>query len=189
VDKPEKPDTRFDVDHVTVPVVVPMIVPITLPTPIPVVFPFVMPRIVPLSLSVAAFAGGRAQPDTGETSVTVDVTPETEAAQPTLAAPAPEPAPAQTEVLNFPVKIVSINKVSEIVTLQNVSNEPVDLQGWRMVSVLGQQQHPGIEGVIAPGEQRHFANVGKKIWRDDASDDGALYAPDGQLVSYWNDPV
>jgi hypothetical protein len=133
--------------------------------------------------------------------VTVDVPPETasESVPPTLAAPqeaapaaaepALETAPVQTEVLNFPVKIVSINKVSEIVTLQNVSSEPVDLQGWRLVSVLGQQQHPGIEGVIAPGEQRHFANVGKKIWRDDASDDGALYAPDGQLVSYWNDPA
>jgi hypothetical protein len=105
------------------------------------------------------------------------------------AEPAVEPPPVQTEVLNFPVKIITINKVSEIVTLQNVSSEPVDLQGWRMVSVLGLQQHPGIEGMIAPGEQRHFANVGKKIWRDDAPDDGALYAPDGQLVSYWNDPA
>jgi micrococcal nuclease len=93
-----------------------------------------------------------------------------------------------TDAPNFPVKILSVNKVSEIVTLQNVSEQPVDLTGWKMLSVRGNQVHRGIEGTLAPGEKRYFANTGKKIWNDARSDNGALYDQTGQLISYWRDP-
>ncbi len=116
---------------------------------------------------------------------------------PGSAAPA-EPAPVQGEDVasatdettapNTPVKIRKIDKLSEIVQLENVTGEPVDLNGWRMVSVKGNQTHPGIGGTLAPGEKKFFANTGnKRIWHDTERDDGALYSSDGTLISYWKD--
>lgn len=118
-------------------------------------------------------------------------------------APAPQPTPApqppppsynacqedprRNEAPNYPVRIVTVNKVDETVTLQNVSPNPVDLTGWIMCSIRGNQQHP-INGVLAPGEQRVFPGPRGNIWSNSEKDDGALYNPAGQLISYWDDP-
>ncbi|MCU0493622.1 MAG: lamin tail domain-containing protein [Chloroflexaceae bacterium] len=88
---------------------------------------------------------------------------------------------------NFPVRIVGVDKGREIVTLQNVSNEAVSLDGWIMCSIRGNQQHP-IGGTLAPNETREFPGPQGTIWSNNDKDDGALYNPQGQLVSYWNDP-
>ncbi len=88
---------------------------------------------------------------------------------------------------NYPVRIVGINKVTEVVTLRNVSGTEVSLNGWTMCSIRGNQTHPGISGTLAPGQQRDFAYVGGNIWSNDQEDDGALYNQEGRLVSYWND--
>jgi hypothetical protein len=143
--------------------------------PVPLVVPFVVPRMVPVAVGVATIAR---DPAVVERWTPVPLQIETD-----------QPAVAETTngAPEFPLTIESINKVAEIVTLHNVSSEPVDLSDWRMVSVLGEQRHPGLEGTLAPGETRSFANLGGKIWRDDACDDGALYAPDGALISYWVD--
>jgi hypothetical protein len=92
-----------------------------------------------------------------------------------------------TSAPNWPVKIVEVRKVSEVVYLQNLSQTIVSLDGWRMCSVRGPQQHTGISGVLLPGEVRAFVNPGGDIWRNDQTDDGALYNSQGQLVSYWYD--
>ena len=80
-----------------------------------------------------------------------------------------------------------MDKGSEVVTLKNVSREPVDLAGWHMCSIRGNQEHP-IGGVLAPGEQRLFPGPVGTIWLNNGQDDGALYNQNGQLVSYWHDP-
>jgi micrococcal nuclease len=83
---------------------------------------------------------------------------------------------------------VSINDRDEIVRLQNVSAESVSLDGWRMCSITGNQEHLGINGVLAPGETRDFPYQGTgSIWSNSENDDGALYNANGQLVSYRRD--
>jgi hypothetical protein len=95
------------------------------------------------------------------------------------------PAPELSE--EYPIWISDIDKVAEIVTLENISEEPVNLDGWVMCSVTGGQTHPGIGGIIEPGELREFRNTGGPIWLDNGRDDGALYNAEGRLMSYFGD--
>lgn len=89
---------------------------------------------------------------------------------------------------NAPVTIVGINKRAEEVTLRNVSNETVNLDGWIMCSFKGSQIHEGVGGVLAPGETRTFKHTGgKSIWNNRENDPGGLYDAQGRLVSYWPD--
>jgi PLD-like domain len=85
---------------------------------------------------------------------------------------------------NYPVRIVAIDKVAETVTLRNVTiNDTIDLTGWQMCSITGNQHHP-ISGTLAPGETRMFPGPTGSIWNNSSRDDGALYNPNGQLASY-----
>jgi hypothetical protein len=86
---------------------------------------------------------------------------------------------------NYPIRIMNIDKVAETVTLKNISTEAIDLAGWNMCSVIG-NQHQAIIGTISPGQSITFTNVGGPIWNNSSPDPGALYNPDGQLVSYFN---
>lgn len=94
----------------------------------------------------------------------------------------PDPDPSKAP--NEPVAIVGIDKRAEIVTLKNVSAASIDLTGWHMCSITGNQHHP-IDGTLAPGEQRGFPSADGSTWNNSESDPGALYNPQGQLVSYW----
>jgi hypothetical protein len=62
----------------------------------------------------------------------------------------------------------------------------VSLGGWVMCSVRGSQQHP-IGGPLAPGETKVFPGPQGSIWSNGSPDPGALYDPEGRLVSYWPD--
>lgn len=93
--------------------------------------------------------------------------------------------PNQGSAPDYPIRIFSIDKVAETVTLQNESGASIDLTGWTMCSVTGNQHHP-IGGILAAGEIRTYQNTGGPIWNNDNPDPGALYNPAGQLVSDWN---
>ena len=80
--------------------------------------------------------------------------------------------------------IVNVDKGKEVVTLKNVSSEAVDLSGWHMCSIKGNQEHP-ISGTLAPGQQQDFPGPEGSIWSNSDPDPGALYNQKGQLVSYW----
>jgi len=96
----------------------------------------------------------------------------------------PNPAGAS----NYPVRIVKVDKVAEVVTLQNLSNVTVSVEDWNMCSLNGHQEHDQIFGTLAPGQTRNFPNTGDgPIWDDTHQDDGALYNAAGFLVSYWVD--
>ena len=86
---------------------------------------------------------------------------------------------------NYPVRITAINKVAETVTLKNVSASTIDLTGWQMCSITGNQHHP-ISGTLAPGASQTFPGPAGSIWNNSSPDPGALYNPNGQLVSYFN---
>jgi micrococcal nuclease len=74
------------------------------------------------------------------------------------------------------------------VELENVSNEPVSLDGWQVVSVRAFQIHRGIGGMLMPGERKAFPYTGRgNMWNNRERDDGALYDPTGKLISYWSD--
>jgi hypothetical protein len=102
--------------------------------------------------------------------------------QPTFNACQPDPNPDAAP--NYPVVIVNINKGTEVVTLKNASPDAVNLTGWHMCSITGNQEHP-IDGILAPGEQKDFPGPPGSIWNNSESDPGALYNDKGQLVSYW----
>jgi hypothetical protein len=82
---------------------------------------------------------------------------------------------------------MAIDKRGETVTLKNVSGEVVDLNGWHMCSIKGNQEHP-IGGTLAAGETKTFNGPQDTIWNNGGQDDGSLYNAQGQLVSYWHDP-
>ncbi len=120
---------------------------------------------------------------------------------PTPTVPVPPPAPpadiptvndCQSEpdpatAANFPVQIVAIDKRAEVVVLANISDAAVNLDGWRMCSLRGDQEHP-IGGTLQSGEVREFPNTGGTIWSNTEQDNGALYNGAGVLISYWRDP-
>jgi len=54
-----------------------------------------------------------------------------------------------------------------------------------MCTVTGYQHHP-ISGTIGPGAYRPFVGDSGPIWNNSSPDPGALYNPNGQLVSYFN---
>lgn len=124
-------------------------------------------------------------------------TPPQPAPTPTPGTPPPLPAPSfnncqadpnAANAPNYPVKIIGVNKVTEVVTLQNVGPDALSLDGWRMCSIKGNQEHLGIGGPLAAGETKDFPYTGGgSIWSNSEPDDGALYNPNGQLVSYWTD--
>jgi DNA/RNA endonuclease G (NUC1) len=112
---------------------------------------------------------------------------------PPSAPPLPAPSyngcaddPSAGQAPNFPVAIVAIDKAAETVTLRNQSGQPINLDGWIMCSVRGSQQHP-VGGQLGPGETRVFPGPDGNIWSNGSSDPGALYNPEGRLVSYWPD--
>jgi hypothetical protein len=54
-----------------------------------------------------------------------------------------------------------------------------------MWSIIGNQDHP-ISGALAPGASQTFSGPAGNIWNNSSPDPGALYNPEGQLVSYFN---
>jgi len=98
-------------------------------------------------------------------------------------------APKPSQAANFPININNIDKASEIVTLENLSDETVDLDGWTMCSLTGDQVHTGISGSIDFLAFVDFYYDGEdEIWNNVEQDDGALYDAAGNLVSYFEDP-
>ncbi len=115
-------------------------------------------------------------------------------ASPTFPPPAPAPPPsfnacqADTDPYaapNYPVRILGVDKETEVFVLQNVSPEPVALKGWRMCSVNGSQQFSRLLITLQPGETRMLVFPGAAVWNNNERDDGALYNQNGQLISYW----
>ncbi len=122
----------------------------------------------------------------------------TTTALPTTAAATPPPGQAglcfepvvPSDASNRPLRIVEVDKIGEVVTLENDSDEVVDLAGWTLCSVRGNEMHLGLRGFLEPGEMGEFTHTGEEsIWSNNEPDDAMLFQPDGRLISYWDDPV
>jgi hypothetical protein len=156
--------------------------------------------VVLFCLASGALAGELASCQPGESCAYLPITqgggymPPTATIAPTATPELPPPTftecgdtPNPATAPDWPVRIVSIDKDAETVTLQNRSSSALGMDAWIMCSIRGGQEHQGISGVLAPGEIRVFQHIGGNIWRDDLRDDGALYTPDGRLASYFAD--
>jgi hypothetical protein len=89
-----------------------------------------------------------------------------------------------------PAQIVRVEKVDEVVTIRNVSGETLDLSGWTVCSVRGNERHEGIVGILEPGESSDFTHQGiNNIWSNTEPDDAVLYDDEDNLISYWSDPA
>lgn len=96
------------------------------------------------------------------------------------------------EAPNSPVRIAAIDKGNETVTLENVTDQAVDLTGWRVCSVYAAsepgQEHNGISGTLGSRARATFDRPqSDNIWNNEIRDDGALFDPAGTLMSYWVD--
>ncbi len=64
----------------------------------------------------------------------------------------------------------------------------MDINGWRICSIRGNQLHATSSGVLAAAEIRIIlSQASGPIWSNAECDDAALYNAAGQIISYRND--
>jgi|SRR5215216_1720416 len=170
----------------------PNIVPTTSTQPTPTaLFEFEFPTFTPFpTLPPSTALPTLTPPPTGTATLTSTAPTTTVTLIPTNTATQPPPAP--TIVSSPPLTIVDVDKVSEYVDIQNLTNAPVDLRGWRLVSEVGSQSC-ALRGTLQPNRVlRIWAHQGdpgfdcrfpSNIWRDNEPDPAVLYNPQGQEVS------
>jgi beta-lactamase superfamily II metal-dependent hydrolase len=97
------------------------------------------------------------------------------------------------------VVISKLDKKAELVTITNKSDKDVDLTGWKLVSVTGNQQFVfpqytlKASGSVTVGGFDSFSisdfdwEDGRGIWNNSKSDPAELYDASGNLVSRFDD--
>jgi len=94
------------------------------------------------------------------------------------------------------VIISNIDKKGEIVTITNKSSKDINLKGWKIVSVTGNQQYVFPDYVLKAGASVKVASGNKpgdliwgeeNVWNNFQSDPGELYDSDGNLVYKYED--
>jgi hypothetical protein len=162
------------------------------PTAVPVqpVVPVASPTIAARSTEPPSF------PVVSPTPVTPTAPPYIPAANPALPLQAPslnecQPDAVSHMVPNYPVRIYLVDKETEVFTLENMGPDAVNLNGWKLCSISGNEQFAFNEdqGMLLPGQKRGFVYARGNVWEQCAQDDAALYNAQGQLVSYWSDPL
>lgn len=114
---------------------------------------------------------------------------------------------SDTSNTDFPVKkaarsdiLIEVDKSAELVTILNTSNEPVVLDGWKLVSVRGNQTYPFEPYVLNPQQKIVISSAEEppsdssvlewgeqNIWNNRESDPAELYNAYNELVSVWED--
>lgn len=92
------------------------------------------------------------------------------------------------------IEITSIDKVNEIVTIKNNSDEDINLEGWTLNSVTGNQKYVFEDYIIEAGDSITVAS-GKTegdikwsnayIWNNKSDDDGILLDVNGKVISLF----
>ena len=103
---------------------------------------------------------------------------------------------SKTETLSEgTVKIINLDKKDELIVIKNVSSSDVNLTGWRIVSVKGNQQftfpsfvlQANSSVTVASGDKAGDLKWGKgNIWNNSKSDPAELYNSNGQLVDRFD---
>lgn len=95
------------------------------------------------------------------------------------------------------IKIIALDKINEFIILKNVSDFDINLKGWVIVSVRGNQQYIFDSYVLKPGQQVKIGDSarspvdlywleGRGIWNNSSSDPAELYDDKRNLVSVKN---
>lgn len=96
-------------------------------------------------------------------------------------------SPAETLVITF------VNKDAEYVDIQNKSNQPINLAGWRLDSEKGSQSC-SLSGTIQPGASLRIwaksgegfsCGFGSNIWNNSEPDPAVLYNPQNIEISRY----
>ncbi|WP_138751703.1 thermonuclease family protein [Paenibacillus sinopodophylli] len=117
-------------------------------------------------------------------------------------------SPAEITHTEFPVKkaarsgiIIVVDKQAELVTITNTTNDPIPMNGWKLVSVRGNQTYPFgayvLEGlgtvvitsadITRPSDYDLLQWGATNIWNNKESDPAELYNQYNELVSVWED--
>ncbi|MCM1991983.1 MBL fold metallo-hydrolase [Oceanirhabdus seepicola] len=97
----------------------------------------------------------------------------------------------EDEQLNS-ISIENIDKVKELVFIKNNGNTKVNLKGYKLLSVKGNQQfifpevtiEPGEAITVSSGDGKGDIQWGKKnMWSNSSEDPGKLYNSEGKLIS------
>gem|GEM_PF-1715919 len=116
----------------------------------------------------------------------------------TIPSATPTPIPTNTVTATptrvIPIRIINVDKVAEYVEIQNFTQAPIDLRGWRLVSEVGNESC-GLRGTLDPnqvlriwarrGNPGFDCRLGREIWIDNAPDPAVLYNPQGEEVSRY----
>ncbi|OJF77074.1 MAG: hypothetical protein BKP49_04260 [Treponema sp. CETP13] len=95
------------------------------------------------------------------------------------------------------VTITTLDKINEFIILKNVSEFDVNLEGWIIVSVRGNQQYIFDSYILKPGQQVKIGDSarstvdlywleGRGVWNNSSSDPAELYDDKLNLISVKN---
>ncbi|NLN03280.1 MAG: hypothetical protein GX166_00415 [Clostridiaceae bacterium] len=112
-------------------------------------------------------------------------------------APATETPSNATPEPSSPVVISALDKIAEYVSITNNSDSDIDMTGWKILSVTGNQQYNFSSGyLLKAGSTINIASGGAdgdliwtkaNIWNNTSSDPAELYDNTGKLVSRYDD--
>lgn len=115
-------------------------------------------------------------------------------------APSPSPTPTPTGISGPDVRIIDLDKVAEYIIIKNFGSSAVDMTGWWIMSIRGEQkfyfpagytlnasQECKIAGYGAAGTGDFVWEDGRGVWNNSSDDDGALYDNTSTQASYWDD--
>lgn len=97
------------------------------------------------------------------------------------------------------VEITQLDKKKEFVVIANKSEQVIDLEGWKIVSVTGNQVfvfpsyklEPGLTVKVGDSDQNPDVNLhwmdGRGVWNNSNSDPAELYNELNELVDRYND--
>ena len=154
-------------------------------TPFPTSTSFVPTPFPTLTVSPTGIATASPTPSP---TVTMTHTP------PATSTPVPTNTVTATPTNVPPIQIVNVDKVAEYVEIQNLTQLPINLRGWRLVSEAGNESCD-LRGTLDPnqvlrvwsrrGNPGFDCRLGRDIWIDTASDPAVIYNPQGQEVSRY----
>jgi hypothetical protein len=92
------------------------------------------------------------------------------------------------------VEIVALDKRAEYVTIENKGTDDIDISGWTIISVKGQQRFTFPSGYVLKAGQKckltsgdlkgtsDFTMANTTIWNNSSSDPAELYNDNGVLI-------
>lgn len=95
---------------------------------------------------------------------------------------------------------VTVDKEAEVVTITNTTSQPIDLDGWKLISVRGNQTYTFEPYLLNAKESVYLASgedaVAKEgvllwevnnVWHNQEPDPAELYNENNELVALWED--